>query len=257
MKFFKLRLFFLGTILMVACESIAKPIEIPTYASLNLSGIVSEIKQREKLLETIQGVCQLNMESDEKRGNFSGVLLVQRPDRFRLLGYRSFIGSTAVLDILLQGSKFSLYLPSENKVLRGNGTNIRFFSGKEMMTSFFGFADRTFILLEETPELYFFALLTPEGKFQQTLKVQKQSLWVQEQTFYQADGAVHLHIQYRQYQKVGTLYWPYEVDIIQFQPKNILRIRFKEIELNVPLQPEAFLQEIPEDATEEPTEIKK
>lgn len=257
MKQWRILFFYLGTLLFFGCSILPTPMEIPAFASTQLTDIAQELKRREQQLQTVQGVCQLNMESAEKRGNFSGVLLVQRPDRFRLVGYRSLIGSTTILDILLEGAQLSLYLPSENKVFRGSSTQSRFLNGNEMMTSFFGFENRTFLLLEETETVYLFALLTPERKFQQTLKVQKKSLMIQEQTFYDANGNVNLYIQYRNYQKIGELYWPYEVDIVQFQPSHTLRIRFKEVELNVVLQPEAFLQEIPEDAIQESAEVSK
>jgi hypothetical protein len=221
--------------------------------SYSLQEAIQEIKRRGTLIHTVEAVCQVSSESPQKSGTFSAILLLQDPHDFRFVGYRSFLGSTLLFDLKIQNQDLCFYLPSENKVLRSSkNATLPFFAGQEMLTSFFGIAQAQFLLLEETPESYFFALLTPEGKWQQTLKAQKKTLWITEQNFYSTEGIPSLSIKYSRYQPSpapeNSLDWPYEVKILQVDSQ--MRLIFQELRLNLPLEKEAFQQEIPEDVEE-------
>lgn len=250
------KLFFLFLFLILSCETnpdLKTTVSNPEVQNLPLSSVIQELKKRAGALHSVQGVCQVNSHSESNRGNFSAILLVKKPDRFRLVGYRSFLGSTNVLDLLVTPDQFHLYLPTENKLIEGSGSHPRFFTGNEMLASFFGLAEAKFLLLEETWDSYFFALVSAEGeRFLQTLKVQKQTLWITEQSFYHTDGSKSLQIRYENYRQIGEIHWPDAVTIVQMKPPHhTLQIRFKEVDLNITLQPEAFLQDIPEEAIRE------
>ena len=207
-----------------------------------------------------------------------GYILVRKPEDLRVILLAPVVG-TRVIDMVSDGTKFSLLLPTRNKVMKGTDVvttpsknpleNLRpgiFFDALLVRSvgpeEFVTLTESSRMLAPETkhhdailePDYDVTVLRTKSGKTLQRLRVvhiNRVDLEPYQQDIYDENGRLVTTVQYSNYQKFGDLEFPTEIVINRPIDEYTLKVTVQKLTPNQKMDDDQFELEIPSGVTVE------
>jgi hypothetical protein len=240
-----------------ACTTVTPPptpqLPVPAWAGERL---IEAMKQRDQQFRSVRALAQVDYAGPEGKHGFQEAVLVERPDRLRLETL-TFLG--AILIFTANDREIVGYHPREGVVVRARPTseNLRRYTQIPLELP-----EITMLLMGIPP-------VDPNARWQQegnTLTLSANGRGRDVLSFeshepvptrwerFNADGAVELTAQFGDYVATAAGLFPRAIFLEAPLQKKKLSMRYQEPELNGPVAPELFTQQIPPHAKEVPIE---
>lgn len=239
-----LSLFFLG-----ACAPrLVKP---TVYKEATLEELIELIQRRENRIKTIKASLRMGFEDLEKKGSQHclGVLVFERPDRFRIKGYPQ-MGPT-LFEIVSDGKSLWVYIPKEGKAYLSQDLKKRTSKtdfNLQDLRSAFSVAE----ILNQPDVNKFLEKREKEYILYLVKKRLLEKIWMERSEFlvtkierFDKEGSLALEVSFAEYQKINDIDFPKEVRIHNSKEKKILTLLIQKVRLNEAVKPEVFQFKVP------------
>ena len=241
-------------LLLMSCTALMPapllPSPLPTLGTLSPAERAQVIQSRTTGLQTLTAVLTVAYSVGNQRGTFDMVVNYAAPETLRFTAFKDALLSTQVLfDLLLTGETYRLYIRDDAGERTYQGTGQQFAHEHPSL--------RTFFLLGEAFFLPGFDAQgqPPRGNATGTRLMTRLRSGVSAHWFARADtleilracfqwqtavATVPLAMRYQDYRQVGAYYIPHRVTVLDRRLRFTAQSVVKEVEINVPLAPEAF-----------------
>lgn len=234
-----LSLFFLG-----ACAP--KLVKPTIYREATLEELIEFIQAREAKVKTIRASLRMGFRDLEKKGSQHclGVLVFERPDRFRIKGYPQ-MGPT-LFEVVSDGKSLWVYIPKEGKAYLSQDLKKRTSKtdfNLQDLRSAFSVAEvlnqpDVNKFLEKREKEYILYLV--KKRLLEKIWIERSKFLVTEIQRFDKDGSSALDVSFEEYQKINGIDFPEKVRIHNPKEKKILTLLIQKVRLNEAIKPEVF-----------------
>lgn len=239
-----LSLFFLG-----ACAP--KLVKPTIYREATLKELIDLIQGRENRIKTVKASLRMDFRDLEKKGSQHclGVLVFERPDRFRIKGYPQ-MGPT-LFEVVSDGKSLWVYIPKEGKVyLTQNlkrGTSKTDFDFQDLRSAFsvaevLNQPDVNKFLEKREKE---YILYLVKRRLLEKIWIERSKFLVTEIQRFDKDGSSAIDVSFEEYQKINGIDFPEKVRIHNPKEKRIFTLLIQKVRLNEAIRPEIFQFKVP------------
>ncbi len=226
--------------LLGGCVAAAPPMPPPSLAGLGPQQLLEAVRRRESRVESMRAVFRAETESGSERRSSEGVLLVRKPDRFRMRLMMP-LGLT-VLDYVSWGDRTQLTLPLQDRVLTGPAAEqLGPFSRRDVGEAFLrgrrAFPGRCEARREAPAVLVI--CRDPGGSVLRRMRIDAATGAILEETSYE-EGALRLRLTYDDYRSVSGAYLPYRIQLSYPQRSLSVHIDVLRYEVNPQLADALF-----------------
>lgn len=257
----------LAPALAAGCQSAP---DLPTFGTtVPTEQVIARVQAQRASVRTMDGAARVRTEAPPpaRSGSFDADVVLERPYRFRQIGYDPF--GSVLFDLKLDGQQLTVFNPAENLVIRhtlGSGTDLpesltaveRFFARTSIAQLLLGpgrFDDEEeWRELERDDAAITFGLF--EGARQTgTVIVENDVLLIREHRVAPATpDAPDLSVRFADWREVttpgGPVWWPHAIEVESRRERFYMAFWFDAVHINQPLKGDAFDQAIPDDARE-------
>lgn len=230
-------------LLPLACAP--RPPAPPANAAASPAALLERIRRREERITSLRARFDADSERAGETRHTDGVLLVKKPDRFRLRLILP-LGLT-VFDYVSWGAHTQVSLPLENRTLSDGAPDERLaFSHTDLRAAFLRGADafpgscRT----EAAPGSVVAQCRDAAGQVLRRIRIDAQRGTIRDETSYE-EGAVRMIIRYDDYRRVDAVDLPYHIVLAYPAQRVTLSITIQRYEVNPPLADELFRPRVP------------
>jgi outer membrane lipoprotein-sorting protein len=221
----------------------------PSNKEISPDEVISVLQKRAEKITTVKSTLSMTIQSKElaQPKKLKGFIAVRKPGVIRFKGF-TFLGLT-LFDLVIGDNDFQLFLPSKNELYQGNredayNSPISLPLLPDDITSIF-YSD-----LYESPHLHcweeedYYLLSSARGG--ETTPLRSKKLWIEkgQLTIVTMEvynrGELDTRYSFDNYKLVGENYFPYAVEIERVTDGSFIKIAIDTIELNHPIDPEAF-----------------
>ncbi|MCI0341816.1 MAG: DUF4292 domain-containing protein [Planctomycetales bacterium] len=246
---------------LLACSSTPPP---PIVGhGMPLEDVAKYVRGVEAIVRTLEGQARVRTETKEQVRSFDADILVERPQRFRMV---AIAHGTTAFDLLLDGRDLTVYVPSENTVIRrrlGEGTAdpAAKMTGVEALFSRTGLPrlilgagrfdpQEDWRLLDRNDEKILVGLFDGSRQVGELLVEEGTLVKLRERLMPPPGGGSGVTVSYAGYRPVAKdgPYWAHELSVESREEQFAMDFRFHDIRLNEPLPEGAFDPGIPADA---------
>ena len=253
--------------LAAGCQSAP---DLPRFGTaVSAEQVIARVQAQRAAVRTMDGAARVRTEAPPpaKSGSFDAELVLERPYRFRQIGYDPF--GSVLFDLKLDGQQLTVFNPAENLVIRhelGSGAAVpesltaveRFFARTSIAQLLLGpgrFDDEEeWRELERDDTAITFGLF--RGARQSgTIIVENDVLLLREHRVAPATpDDPDLSVRFADWREVttpgGRVWWPHAIEVESRREKFYMAFWFDAVHINEPLKGDAFDQAIPADAKE-------
>ena len=228
----------LTALLIVSCLSCSVPRPVPV---LDQAGALEMVREREDRITSLRARFTADTEREGERHSVDGVLLVKKPDRFRLRLMLPF--GLTIFDYVTWGDRAQLALPMENKIINGHPRDNRVaFSQEDLGQAFLrgphafpgtcrpGGMDAAAIVV---------ACRDAAGNLLRRIRVDAHAGTILDETSYEGDQP-RMVIRYDDYRPVGDAYLPYHIALRYPGQRLALDVAIQRYNVNPVLADELF-----------------
>lgn len=224
------------SVLALTCACIGQPRALPDHSPVSPAATLDLVLQREASVQTLRVLFSSDIEHAGERGRSDGVLLVKKPDQFRLRLLLP-LGLTA-LDYLVRGDRVSVSSPlghCEN----GGWDAETLLSPTDLFTAF-GVStspDACTARWEGSDVLAICKEL--HGRIQRRLRIDPRNATVHEDTSYDGE-LIRVVLHYGDYRLVDGVILPHRITLVRPDHRLRIEIRARRYEVNGDLPDELF-----------------
>jgi hypothetical protein len=238
-----------------ACTTVTPPapkLPVPHWESDQL---IETLQQRDEKFRSLRSLAQVDYAGPEGKHGFQEAVIVQRPDRLRLETL-TFLG--AILIFTANDSEILGYHPREGVYVRAEPKreNLRRYTQIPLELP-----EITMVLMGLPPIVAGAAwqregntLVSSNGGKRDVLSFETHEPVPTRWERFNDDGKVELSAQFSDYIAMAPGLFPRSIMLEAPLQKKKLSLRYKEPEINGPVAPELFIQQIPAHAKEVPIE---
>jgi len=264
----KLLIFFtlIGVFLFSRCSLFRYEIEKKevkvSYKEASLDQLLKLISRNQELIHSLTASLQvgLNFGAPGKYDNCNGQLMIERPHKIRLNGYRSLMPTLFLM--VADAVNYWVYIPSKKKVYQGlpaensmslpegEEASIEDIKPHEILAALM--LDDKIIpsqgemkaYLDILPNMYIINIVKIKGDALlypvRRIWVEREKLMVVMHQLFDSEGRLRSEVYFRNHRPVEDTILPWLVVIKRPWEGMSIRLVFKKIKLNQPLNPEAF-----------------
>jgi len=232
-----------------------KPI---SYKEASLQELLDLINERAQMINTLKASLGIDFRPTSSRNYKSckGRLLLEKPEKIRLKGYRSLLPTFFLL--VSDGNSYWLSIPSkkkayfgqvEDKVVSEDLTQEDIFLTPShiidsLLLDEIELNDSRKAFLEILPEMYIINIIEidAEGDIfsERRIWVEREDLNIHQHQWFDSKGRLISKVSFRQFKKVSGIKLPGLVFIHRPWEGVYIRLLFNNINLNAAIEPEAF-----------------
>lgn len=235
-----------GVALMWGCAAATRP--LPTSEGADAQAVLAKVRARESAITTLRTSFSARTREHDRERSADGVVLVRKPDRFRLRLMLA-LGVT-VFDYLTVGQRTQLAFPLEGRVINGDPQGEWAAFSRDDLSEAFLRGPRAFPgvcrIVEQEGDLIV-VLCREAGRVKRRLLLERSTATVREEVSY-ADEQPRLIVRYGDYRMVGDLPMPYRVELLYPARAVVVEISVRTTEVNPPLEDALFAPLAPWDA---------
>lgn len=229
-----------GALLVALGGCSAAPRPIPATASGDPDSVVAAVRAREDAITTLRTSFSARTRERDRERSADGVLLVQKPDRFRLRLMLA-VGVT-VFDYLTVGPRTQLALPLEGKIVNGSPQGEWATFSRDDLSEAFLRGSRAFpgtctaMGLDATLVV---VTCRERGRLRRRVLIERTTATVREEVSY-TDEQPRLVVRFGDYRMVGEMPMPFRVEL--HYPARAVRVEIsvRTTEVNPPLEASLF-----------------
>ena len=231
---------------LAACawiKGVKKPI-----AMRSLEEITSAIEDRDSKLDTIRGWVKIKWVRDGEKKSADNAVAVQRPDKMRLEGISPL--GTSMYSFVHQNDTVEIFFPSEKRAFRGIGSKqsleriipipmdvedvIDIMTGRVPLCGddkAVVYREGGFIVLNE---------ICAESGWRRKIRFEPERLDPADMRIRSSEGDIRTLVTWDAYKEYDGIRMPTKIRVEVPKQKTELIIRFDELEVNKPLDPDQF-----------------
>lgn len=233
---------FLGCLVVAGWGGcVAAPRPIPATSAVDPEALLAVVRDREDGIDTMRASFSARTRERDRERAADGVLLVQKPDRFRLRLMLPM--GVTVFDYLTVGSRTQLTFPLENKVINGAPEGEwAAFSRDDLSQAFLRGAHAfpgTCRALEENAAAVVVACRDAAGRVQRRLVIDRATATVREEVSY-TDEQPRLLMRFGDYRMVAAIPMPFRIELQYPARAVVVEITVRTTEINPHLDATMF-----------------
>lgn len=241
---------------------IEKRVEEVSYKEASLEQLLELINRNQELVHSLTASLQvgLNYGVPGKYDNCNGQLLIERPHKIRLTGYRSLMPTMFLM--VADAENYWVYIPSKKRAYQGltaeNGAltskaeevSIKDIKPHEILAALM-LDDKIKLsqgekkaYLDILPNMYIINIVDTKGDgFLSPVRrvwIEREELKIVSHQIFDSQGRLRSEVYFRNHRLVGDANFPWLVVIKRPWEGMSIRLMFKKIKINQPLNPNAF-----------------
>ena len=235
-----------GMIVLCGCSTLSR--SLPTTDGADVDAVVATVRAREDAITTLRTSFSARTRERDCERAADGVLLVQKPDRFRLRLMLN-VGVT-VFDYLTVGTRTQLALPLEGKIINGSPQGEWATFSRDDLSQAFLRGSRAFpgICKTTAQDASLLVVTCREGGvLQRRVLIERSTATVREEVSYARDEP-RMIVRYGDYRMVGAVPMPYRVELAYPAREIVVEITVRTTEVNPLLDASLFEPLAPWDA---------
>ncbi|TKJ36094.1 hypothetical protein CEE39_00160 [bacterium (candidate division B38) B3_B38] len=233
-----------------------------SYKEASLDRLLELINRNQELIHSLTASLQvgLNFGVPGKYDNCNGQLLIERPHKIRLTGYRSLMPTIFLM--VADADNYWVYIPSKKKAYQGLTAENNMLSRKGEEASIEDIKPHEILAalmlddkitpsqskrkayLDILPNMYIINIVERKGEGLlypvRRIWVEREELTVVRHELFDSQGRLRSEVYFRNHRPAGEATFPWLVLIKRPWEGMSIRLVFKKIKLNQPLNPEAF-----------------